>query len=489
MTKRKSKKASRNHGLSTLNAAMGIGLVLIIYVLANILGSLHYKRWDWSLAQPYALSEKTTKLLSELNRRVDMVIFLTPAHPFYKDVRHLVEEYEYCSDQLNVEWVDPDRDPGRAEDLASRYNIEEANSIVFACEGFSETIHAEQLAEYEYVPSGPNALKPVLKAFTGEQAFTSAIQAVSEKYRPVLYWLEGHGERSLNDSSQRNGYSEMAKRIEQDHIDWRSLELAVGNKVPDDCNVLVIAAPRLQLAHTEIIQIKQYLKKGGRILLLMEEESDDKFRDMLEDWGVLIGRDMVVDSTRTRTGRELFINTYGSHPITQGLEGISTVLYLPVSVRPETVEEQSSDQADQPQITVLAQSSEQGWAESDLESRRAVFSEQDDIDGPISVAVAVERGPVPGADVNIRSVRLVVVGDADFAANGKMVGANPDFFMNAVNWLLERNNSIAIAPKPRGVTRLTLETSQKKRLLLFAIAWLPGAVLPFGFLIWLARRR
>ena len=58
--------------------------------------------------------------------------------------------------------------------------------------------------------------------------------------------------------------------------------------------------------------------------------------------------------------------------------------------------------------------------------------------GPLTLAVALERGGVEAHDLVLRPTRLVVISDATFVANGALAtrgNANRDFFLNSVAWL------------------------------------------------------
>jgi len=102
--------------------------------------------------------------------------------------------------------------------------------------------------------------------------------------------------------------------------------------------------------------------------------------------------------------------------------------------------------------------------------------------------VAVERGPLPGIDVQIRPTRLVVFGDSHFVANGGLVSGNADLFLGAVNWVLDREDLIAIAPKPLRETRLTMDRGRLRALGWTVIGGLPALVALAGALVWWRRR-
>jgi ABC-type uncharacterized transport system involved in gliding motility auxiliary subunit len=196
----------------------------------------------------------------------------------------------------------------------------------------------------------------------------------------------------------------------------------------------------------------------------------------------------VVDATRTLSGRELFITRYEPHPITSKLKNETSILYLPRSVEPAVSAEEAGGAPDKPRVMPLAASSEAGWAESDLTQNPMKFDAGVDRPGPVSVAVAAERGPVPGIDVQIRPTRVVVFGDSDFVSNAALTGGNTDFFMSALNWLLEREELMAIAPKPVEQIRLDLTDIQLRTLHWMVVVVLPFLVAMAGALVWLRRR-
>jgi ABC-type uncharacterized transport system involved in gliding motility auxiliary subunit len=150
----------------------------------------------------------------------------------------------------------------------------------------------------------------------------------------------------------------------------------------------------------------------------------------------------------------------------------------------------TADSADKPVAIPLVRTSSEGWAEVDAQQKPLRFDSGRDRKGPIGVAVAVERGPVSTLQVDVRPSRLVAIGDTDFVANQSAgVGANADFFLSAVNWLLERADLMAIASKPPVDERLLLSARQRSWLLAVVVGGIPGAAALAGLAVWWARRR
>jgi ABC-type uncharacterized transport system involved in gliding motility auxiliary subunit len=188
--------------------------------------------------------------------------------------------------------------------------------------------------------------------------------------------------------------------------------------------------------------------------------------------------------------RELGVTHYGGHPITRDLEGILTTFYQPQSITSLVPAETNvTDHVDKPRVTILATSGEDSWAESDTEHNPPHFDPATDRRGPVAVAVAVEKGPVGAINMEILPTRLVVIGDSQFAANGFVSGGNQDFFMNAVQWLLRKEQSIGIAPKTQSRLFLIMDPRRQGWALIWIVLGLPACFIVAGGLVFLVRRR
>jgi len=471
-----------------VNTGVALLLALLLVGLLNYLSFRHYKRYDFSARQFYHLSEKSLGVLSTVTQRMDVIVFFQPRHEAYADVANLLDEYRYVCPYLHVDFVDPDRDPARTKILAGNYGIDEPNVIVFDAGDHFQVVHAGDLVEYDYSRIQAGKL-PEITAFKGEQVMTSAIQAAIRSDKPVVYFLQGHGERDPRDHDPHQGYSEIARAIIADNAKVATIRFGEDHAIPPDCALLILAGMQHPLSQPELDRIETYLNGNGRLLVLLDARTETGLEPLLADWGVQIGNDVVVDATRTLSGRELYFTKYGDHPITHKLDGLTSIMYMPRSIRPLESDADAGEPADRPHAVVLAASSESGWAERGRQEGVLKYDPAEDIPGPVPVAVAVEKGPVPGIDVQIRSTRMVIFGDSDFVSNGGMVGGNRNLFMNALNWLLERDELIAIEPQPIVRSRLVMDNRQVSLLFYLVVAALPAAAGLLGILVWLRRRR
>lgn len=464
------------------NLAAVILLACAIFGMGAYLATRHSVRVHWSRELTARLSDKSVRLLESVADDIRIVALMRPSHEAYRRVAALLQEYAAKSSNVSVEFVDPDLHLARAEQLVGQYQAGPAECVVFEIGGRHQSVPADDLIEFG-LPDA-EAAKP-RRAFRGEQLFTSAIYSLTQAARPVVHFIQGHGERSPADFDRHSGYSRIAARLRDENLSVETLDLGRSRSVPNTCALMIIAGPVRSFAPFEIALIRDYLNRKGRLLLLLDARTQTGLDPLLREWGVLLGNDVVVDESRTLSGRELHITAYPSHPITEPLQGLATVLFLPRSVRPRPM----AGGGDKPAVTELATCSAAGWAEFDPDDPAVHLDPQVDIPGPVSVAVAIERGPIPGVHTQIRPTRLVVVGDSLFISNSGLMGANADFFLNSVNWLLDRGELLALSPKTYEELRLVMDARQLRALFWSMVVALPGLVAALGLWVTWRRRR
>ena len=473
--------------LSNLNKVVSLVLSLVVVLLVNWIVLTNPLRIDLSGRQYYSLSDKTTSLLNGLEHRVDVIVFFQEEHKLYLDIENLLEEYQYHSRNIHVEWVDPARDLARTEQLAKQYGLTEAQVVVFDVDGKSKIVKQNDLADIKMVKGHRD---PIFFAFKGEQAFSSAIQGLIQGKTPMVYFLVGHGEKRVTEFDQVSGYSRIGTALVRDNLELKELLLTGEKKIPEDAAALVIAGPDQAMSATEVEMVEDYLRRSGRVMILLDALKDGGLEPMLRRWGVGLRNDFVVDPENRLHENDVHIRRFNPHPITMNLESIVRFV-LPRSVEPLIEKAQGDLAEDRPSVVSLTMTSDKGWSETQVHDTPAKYDENTgDLRGSLSLAVAVERGaPQKMLDVQIQPSRMVVFGDSDFISNGALTGGDQDLFMSAMNWLLDREELMAIAPKPIEEIKLSLTRKQLGNLFWINVVGIPMVAVTGGLLMWIRRRK
>ncbi len=469
-----------------INTGASLLLMVVLWGMVNYLGSRHYTREDWSKQQLTVLSEHTAAVLGEIRQPLRLLVFAGKEFRARDELDDLLKEYQARSRFIDVEYADPQRDLGRAEEWINRYGLNKSDQLVVQEGDRFQVIDLAAMVVLE--PEATRALgqDPRMVGFQGETLLTSALfRAVNPDPAPKVYFLTGHGEKDVNlFDAVPQGYSDIRERLEQDHVDVRSLDLASVQGIPADCAVLVVAGPTTRIAQPELDMIRRYMEERGRLLVLLDVLQDGGLQPLLQEWGIQVLPDMVVDPSKTIQGVDVHVTQYGPHAITRGMDNLRTIFIRPRSVLPVP---NQGPAADRPRYVPLLACTEKGWAEVSLDTEPIVFNANVDQPGPIPMAAAVEKSR--GSTPSDPQARLVVFGDSDFPSNWLRSGGGQQLFHNSVNWLLERDRLIAIPPKPVQEIRLAMDRKTLNRLLLLSVGILPGCVVAMGLVVAWRRSR
>lgn len=461
-------------------AAASVIVVLGILVAINYLSERRNKRWDLTENKQYSLSEQSTKLLGSLTAPTKFMVFdqATSLDRF----RPRLESYKYGSSQVNVEYVDVDKDPVKTKE----YKVDTYGTIVVEYMGRTERVTTDS-----------------------EQDITNALIKVVNPTAKKVYFLSGHGEKDPGNADRKIGLSAIADSLKRDNFEFATLALAQTNEIPMDATAVVIAGPRTDLLEQEVPLINNYLTmRSGKLLVLLDPPDNFKqpapmprISGLLDEWGIKVTDTVVLDVSGLTSNPTAPVAAppYPSHAITNNF-GFITAFPLVRALQPETSPQKRSGQT-------FLQTAARSWAEKSLASlsdeKNPVSADpaQGDIPGPVSIGVATavpaatpepplaDATKKPEEEPKKPETRVAAIGDSDFISNAYLgVEGNRDLFMNTVNWLAQQENLIAIRPREAADRRMTLTENKTMAILLMSIFVIPGVVLGAGVFSWWRRR-
>ncbi len=466
-----------------LNSLLMVVLFLAITVVLNLIVSKYDVKRDFTKNKLHTLSEQSIKVVQGLNQDIQLRAFISPMQR--PEFEKIFEKYTYYSKKLTPEYIDVDQDPM----LVQKYDIKRSGTIV-----------VESAARHNKVDNLQGPDDPKL-----EQKITNAIIQVAKGDKKKIYFTSGHGERLPSDSAA-GGFSQAKESLEGSRYAVAELALVEKEKIPEDAEIVLVAAPKSDFLDHELKAIEEFIRKGGKALFLMEPDSSATLKPLLEKFGADWHSKRAIIETnvlqRLAGGNPLtpIVTTYdGTHEITQEVKQLSIfavatpVLKAGISPAGATV-------------TSLFSTSDRSFELpfQSLQGKQVKLDPNKDKKGPFSLAIAVsgkiegakaEAPKVEGADAEAdkkeeRDYRLVVVGDADFASNSfRTKGVNADLFENMVSWLSHDADLIAIRPKGTDTSTFEITESRFRVINLASVIVAPLLMFLSGLAVWVARRR
>jgi ABC-type uncharacterized transport system len=490
-----------------LNVLLQLCVFAAIVLMVNYLSFRHFTRWDLSRDQKYALSSQTKNLLTNLKKPIRAVIFFSNAAEIAPDVSALLREYEFASNKkFTTEVVDPFRNFTRASELQAKYKFgANENILILDYDDRSKFVNAADMAEFEQpdqIALMAGQVQPRMTAFKGEQAITSALLELTEGKPNKIYFTSGHGEPDL-ESQELKVFNESLKR---QNIHASAIKLLDLNSVPEDARAVVIFGPKYDLSELEIKLLSDFWQKKGRVFVLLNPFAKTP---RLVEW--LSGKGVIPQDNRViRTGTFLEMDATGSPQLKTGTISHATFVVMDshtgitkdiVGLSKQLLGSTASLKLDKTKETTeklkliaVLESGEGFWGETDNaggSERPAFFDPKKDHMGPLTLAAAVEQGGVTDDRVKVDTSRLFVVGNSDLLSNDgyrKSDGISMDLAINALNWLLDRDDLVGIAPKEKKNIALTLDEQQLGQIALVVMGIIPGIAALFGILSWWQRR-
>jgi ABC-type uncharacterized transport system involved in gliding motility auxiliary subunit len=430
-----------------------------ILIVVNVLVFQHPQRWDLTENQQHTLAPETLNALKSLPDNVTALAFFSQNRST-DTARNLLNDIKANSNgKFDYKFIDPELDP-----LAARQaGVTGDGKIVL------EMGNQKEIA-----------------ALASEQEIVSAMIRLINPESKAVYFLTGHGERDVNNTGDTS-ITRARSTLVNKNYQVKTLNLLAENKIPDDAKAIVIAGPMQPLSDQEISLLKDYLAKGGG-LIVMEDPTiltkfngaNDPLAEMLnQDWGITLNNDLVVDPSSQNYAYAIAYQ-YANHPITQKLNGVVTFFPFARSLQTNSSPENITQ-------TALIQTVPNAWGETDFQGLQnkqiPEFNQDQDIQGPVNLAFAAQDSKT--------NARLAVFGNSSFISDQYFdTYGNGDLFVNTIDWTVGQEALINITPK-QPVQR-TFQVPSEFKLVgdsLTAICILPGLVLLGAVYAWISRRR
>lgn len=434
-----------------------VAFIGIIFV-ANYIVFQNPKSWDLTEDKSNTLADETLQALATLPEKVTATAFFTTSLDSSSADALLLKFKTNSGGKFDYSFVNPDQDPIAAREAG----ITGDGKIML------------QMGETKEIAS-----------FASETELTKTLIRLISPEARVVYFLEGHGEPTLDTSGKIN-FSTAKTTLESKNYTVNSLNLLSTNEIPADALAIIIAGPLKPLANSEVDLLKKYVDAGGSLVIMEDPTIVTEFGDspdplakyLATDWGITLNNDVVIDLVNTQNPLQAVSSQIGQHPITQNL----TQNYI--VILPQARSLSVSAQVENVTQTPIILTTDQSWGETELVSgTQPVFDAEKDTPGPLNLAIAGENSLTKG--------RVVVFGNSLFATNdGFDAYGNGNMFINSVDWAAEQENLINITPREPTLRTFVPPTNAGFIIMIIvAVLVLPGMVVFAGVSSWLTRRK
>lgn len=453
-------------------------IFVVIIVVVNLIVDAFpstYTELDVSDQQLFSIGDQTKDFLKELDK--DVTIYqIAQSGSEDEVVSKLLKKYEEASDHIKVEKKDPVVNPK----FTSEYTDEEvsSNSLIVVCGDRSKIVDYNNIYEssmdyttYSYTTSG----------FDGEGQITSAISYVTSDNLPVLYTLDGHGEKSLDSTLQED--------IEKANIEIKSLNLLTEESVPEDADCLMINSPSTDISEDERDAIIEYLENGGKAMIFSDytEGSMDNFDAVLENYGVERVDGIVIEGDAQHYAMQMPYYLLPDVSSAEAVSDFSSQGYFVLAPYAQGIR-QLDNVRDTLTIESLLTTSDEAYSKTDLNTETLEKTDED-IDGPFDIGVSITEKV--DDDKTTQIVYYSTANLMDSQINQMVAGGNEQMITESLNWMCSTDeaSTISIPSKSLEVSYLTVTAYDAAYWKICVMGLIPGVFLVVGFVVWLKRRK
>lgn len=518
------------------NMLLLVGLSVGLAGLICYISTRRFTRIDMTGQREHSLHSKTRRMLRSLDESLSITVVYNLANRevqmVWRDrVSSMLEQFKAINSNIKVKEYNY---PNEADRIPKR--------IATRIEGGHKTFAFFEIGDSSELVPYAKTMKAVqnrrgTQRFLVESAFATALAKITAQEQSLVCVLTGHGERPTGDQDEtqstarasreqqqfgqdRYSLSILVDRLKGDNFKVKTLNLAAGDTIPDNCRAIIIPGPRTPpFSEEETKRIDAYLEQdNGRLLAMTDPDAITSsgtnlgaLASLLGSYGIrprveavgmqempglAISDGGLVRTTTSEQSVNVKSDGYAEHPVTSDLTNYAIGFSQPCPL-------QIARGRPKPEIEVqkLLTGVSGSWGETDLgdNPKKASFDEDSDVRGPIVLAAVAQpappgqRGPrqsQPDAS-DLEGPRVIVVGSS-FSFTNAAVEQNPPnlyFMQNAVNWLAGKTHMLGIPPKDINLNLATLSEAQVHASRWIFIGILPGIIIVIGIMVWQIRKR
>lgn len=466
---------------SIVSIAVLILIVLSLNVLISVLDSRYNLHADMSQQKYFSISDTTKQILNGLDQDIYVYTLYETGNEDTR-VTELMRNYAAYSSYFHFENVDLSLNPGFTAEFDPAGNGISAGSMIVTNETHSLFKVFNLFELYSIDPTGTYVF-----TFNAESRVSSAIVYLQTGVTYTIKLLAGHSEFTKGD------LSELVVRLNGLNYEVETYDSTVSTETLDpNYDLLMIVSPAEDLSSAEYRSIQKFLQSGGNAIFMLDYvlfsattgytqiilDDLDNFNSLLMMYGLSVNKDYIIGGDETRLYKRVtgLVPKLYSHVITDPMieSNLVPILMDCSSIAIATGENIKAG--------VLLETDDATWAKPVSTSMIASY-EAGDATGPFAIGAVAQNGD---SKIALFTSSSFILSNED----GIERSANEALLVNTVNTLAENTNNLNIPDKSMMLGSMEFSNSTQSLLLeILLIAIIPIAIVAFGFMVWMKRKR
>ena len=487
-------------------------LLTFIIVCLNYIGCTEYYRRDLTEDQRYDISPQSVNLLdSDLIQKRETPIKITFAFlrttQNYKRMRSLIGEYERLSNgKIIVDFFDPLRQPNKAREVALIYGIDfKKNQVIIDArqdtqkgldtfEGNqADAAHVRLLDGNNFIIYGPSPDGKGQKAVALqlEDMITANLYGAATGEPKVMYVVADKSNFSNENLNDDKSIFQTLNRICRSlNLQLVPLHLSGLEAIPNNAAGVLLIGPQYDITPEESKVLEDYWARNNAAMLVMLDPQAENLRHFyrfLRTQGVRPQNDRVMLKDRKKSVFEISTifapglnSTKEFWNSSTGLEGQS------ISLQADT--DDSALGFRRIQHYPLLITTPDFYGETRYTQFPVEYDENEDNNGPLMIATAVERGNSNDENLSKETGRMAVVGNVDMLQPKSIKSEQRDFLRSVTAWMTDREELSGIGARHDLTVKLNLDPHAVSFVEFVTTLGFPILALLMALLLWNIRR-
>src|SRR5438034_2834085 len=201
-----------------INSAASVVFLLGILAFVNYLGAQHVKRVDMTTEKIYSLSDQSVSVAQQVKQDLKIRAFYPGGE--YAPAKEVLELFKAKNNKISYEFIDPDKQP----QIAQQYQVTQYGDFQNPMTGETfryGTLILEMVGKTERIEKQSEPVR--------EEDVTNALMKVVKGEKKTIYFVQGHGEKKLDDT-ERTGYSNAKAGLEKENYVIKTVNLVEQGK-------------------------------------------------------------------------------------------------------------------------------------------------------------------------------------------------------------------------------------------------------------------